>query len=144
MNQKSSLREVPQFVSGVLTGNKRNIQEDFARDEVSEHAKGLLFGNAFRLSPVNERAKFFTEKCVSAAKRVGAALIRTPDMFGPAKYLKENSLDTDYAEKCRKAIFIAAGDVVIFPIPPVTETLTDPKIEGPSGAALSPDVEPQE
>ena len=30
MNQKSSLREDPQFVSGVLTGNNRKAAEEFA------------------------------------------------------------------------------------------------------------------
>ena len=53
---------------------ERNLNEDFDREEVKEHAKGLMFGNAFRLKPVLERGDFFTEKCVSAAKRIGAAL----------------------------------------------------------------------
>jgi hypothetical protein len=37
---------------------ERNLQEDFERDEVNEHAKGLLFGNAFRLKPLHEREEF--------------------------------------------------------------------------------------
>jgi len=97
---------------------ERNLQEDFARDEVTEHAKGILFGNAFRLLPVDDRAEFFTTKCISASKRISAALVRTPDLFGPAKYLKENPSDAEYAKKCREAIFSAAGEIVAFPLPP--------------------------
>lgn len=97
---------------------ERNLQEDFARDEVTEHAKGILFGNAFRLLPVGDRPEFFTVKCLSASKRIGAALVRTPDLFAPAKYLNENPSDVDYATKCREAIFSAAGEIVSFPPPP--------------------------
>lgn len=100
---------------------ERNLGEDFARDDVTEYAKGLLFGNAYRLKPVNQRGAYFTEKCASAAKRVGAALIRTSDLFVPAKYLSENPSDHDYAKKCREVIFATSGDVVAFPPPPVVE-----------------------
>jgi hypothetical protein len=97
---------------------ERNLQEDFARDEITEHAKGVLFGNAFRLTPVSERGDFFTAKCLSASKRIGAALVKTPDLFAPAKYLKENG-DNAYAVLCRRAIFSASGGVVSFPSPPI-------------------------
>ena len=96
---------------------ERNLQEDFARDEITEHAKGVLFGNAFRLVPIGERGDFFTIKCLSASRRICAALVRTPDLFVPARYLKENP-DSAYAESCRKVIFSASGDLVSFPPPP--------------------------
>jgi len=96
---------------------ERNIQEDFARDEVSDYAKAVLFGNAFRLKPLSERENYFTEKCISAARRVGAALVRTPDLFEPIKYLQENS-DAAYAAACRRAIIETEGDVVTFPAVP--------------------------
>jgi hypothetical protein len=101
---------------------ERNLQEDFARDDIHEYAKGLLFGNAFRLVPINKRGNFFTEKCISAAKRVGVALIRTTDLFVAAKYLKENPSDVVYAKRCREVIFNTAGAVVAFPPPPSGET----------------------
>jgi hypothetical protein len=101
---------------------ERNLNEDFERDEVTEHAKGLMFGNAYRLKPIPDRGEFFTEKCVSAAKRIGAALIRTPDLFAPARYLKENPGDQGYAKKCRESIFVTAGAIVVFPEPPIVET----------------------
>lgn len=101
---------------------ERNLQEDFARDDVTEYAKGVLFGNAFRLLPIEERENFFTEKCISAAKRVKVALVRTPDIFAPAKYLKRSPGDAAFAKLCREAIFRSDGDVVVFPATPVTET----------------------
>lgn len=91
-----------------------NIHEDLSRDEVAEPAKGVLFGNAFRLSPPVERACFFTTKCVSAAKRSGIALVQTPDLFVVAKALKSKP-SKRFATACRKAIFAAAGSVVSFP-----------------------------
>jgi hypothetical protein len=65
-----------------------------------------------------DRDAFFTEKCISAARRIGAALIRTPDLFAPAKYLRENALDLEYAAKCREAILSTKGSIVVFPLPP--------------------------
>jgi hypothetical protein len=123
---------------------ERNLNEDFEREEVTEHAKGLLFGNAFRLKPVAERGDFFTDKCVSAAKRIGAALIRTPDLFHPAKYLRENPGDKEYAKKCRESIFSTVGSIVDFPKVPTAETITSPEIlqsELPSTAAAN--IEPE-
>ena len=101
---------------------ERNIQEDFSHEDVTDYAKGVLFGNAFRLLPLQDRGEFFTAKCVSAAKRAKAALVRTPDLFAPAKYLKENPDDVEYTKQCREAIFRANGEVVVFPPPPVIET----------------------
>jgi len=100
---------------------ERNLQEDFARGDVTDYAKAVLFGNGYRLLPLSERSKFFTDKCMSAAKRVRAALVRTPDLFAPAKYLKENPADAHYAKQCREAIFRAEGEMVTFPAPPVGE-----------------------
>jgi len=93
-----------------------NLQEDFAREEVSAYAKGVLFGNAFRLVPPNERGAFFTEKCLAAAKRAGLALVRTPDLFDVAKYVKNANNET-YKQKCRQAIKNTNGDIVEFPPP---------------------------
>jgi hypothetical protein len=93
---------------------ERNLHEDFARESISEMAKGVLFGNAFRLLPIAERQEFFTDKCLSAAKRVGAALVRTPDLFTVVQTLKDRWSD-DYAQECRRAILMAQGTIVIFP-----------------------------
>jgi hypothetical protein len=58
-----------------------NINEDFEREGVNEHAKGILFGNGFRFTPPNERGEQFTEKCLKNAQRLGTALVRTSDLY---------------------------------------------------------------
>jgi hypothetical protein len=98
---------------------ERNLQEDFARDDVHEYAKGVLFGNAERLTTLDARSDAFTVKCMSAAKRAHVALVRTSDLFDPVRYLKTHS-DSEYAAACRKEIFGADGEVVRFPVPPVS------------------------
>jgi hypothetical protein len=93
---------------------ERNINEDFAREEVATPAKGVLFGNAHRRVPPGQRGEFFTEKVITSARRTDSALIRTPDLFTVARYLK-NTPDEKFATECRKAIATTAGGVVIFP-----------------------------
>ena len=100
---------------------ERNLQEDFARDGITAYAKGILFGNPERLTAPDARGEAFTQKCLTAARRVGIALVRTPDLFEPARYLRENR-DPDYAEACRHAIMETAGEVVVFPAPPIGVT----------------------
>lgn len=106
---------------------ERNIHEDFERDDVQEYAKGVLFGNAYRLTPPEEREEAFTTKCFTAAKRTSYALVRTPDLFAPARYLKENPKDEKFAMRCREAILNTDGAVVVFPDAPggAAETVAD-------------------
>ena len=95
---------------------QRNLGEDLRRDEVEEMAIGVLFGNAFRLRPIEERDDFFTQKVKSAAKASNVALVRTSDLFKVARALKNNS-DPSFAQACREAIRDGVGAVVIFPEP---------------------------
>jgi hypothetical protein len=101
-----------------MTQLERNLQEDFAREDVEAFAKGVLFGNAYRLTELSERDYFFTTKCHSAAKRTGVALVRTPDLFAPAVYMLEHPNDTKFATQCREAVYESSGEVVQFPAPP--------------------------
>ena len=95
-----------------------NVLEDLSRDEVSEPAKAVLFGNAYRLRAPSERpAEHFTSKCVSAAQRNGTALVRTSDLFTVAKALSDN-FDEEYAAACRAEILNTNGREVEFPAPP--------------------------
>jgi hypothetical protein len=96
---------------------ERNINEDFEREEVTEHAHGVLFGNAYRLTPLIERGDFFTDKCISAAKRMGTALVRTPDLFEVGRYLR-SSQDEEFAARCRNSILNTKGGIVCFPTVP--------------------------
>lgn len=99
----------------------RNISEDFARDDVEEMATGVLFGNPFRLTPPEEREEAFTRKVVTFAKTVSLVLVRTPDLFAAARFVK-NTGDMAFAERCRKAIAAARGAVVEFPEPDRVES----------------------
>lgn len=98
---------------------ERNLQEDFARDEVTAYARGVLFGNNERLTAPEGRGQAFTDKCLTAAKRLEIALVRTPDLFEPARYLRETP-DPIYAALCRNAVLETGGDVVALPTPPVS------------------------
>ena len=95
-----------------------NIQEDFSREEVEEMARGVLFGNAYRLTPPADRPDpHFTEKCATAARSNGTALVRTCELFEVARSLVDNP-DEAFAAACRKAIFDASGQEVRFPVHP--------------------------
>ncbi len=85
-----------------------NIHEDLQRDEVTTPAKGVLFGNGYRLTPPAERDIAFTEKCVTAAQSSSTALVATQDLFRAARYLADQE-DASYATECRKAILNANG-----------------------------------
>jgi len=106
-----------------LSQLERNIHEDFSREEVTEYANGVLFGNGYRLLAPEKRQELFTDKCMTGAKRAGVSLIGTPDLFEPARYLVEND-DKLYAERCRKAILDGKGTVVKFPVPRSSESKT--------------------
>jgi hypothetical protein len=98
-----------------------NIHEDFDREGVTEPAKAVLFGNAIRLTPPKERGGFFTEKCMTAAKRIGCALVRTTDLFEVARCLADTP-SAEFAQQCRRSILNANGEVVVFPSPSASET----------------------
>ena len=102
-----------------ITQLERNIAEDFAREDVTQYARGVLFGNPQRLTPPDDRALGFTEKCLQSADRNKFALVLTFTMFSSAAYL-EATANADYAAACRGAIFSAEGQIVQFPPVPHT------------------------
>ena len=87
-----------------------NIHEDLQREEVTKPAKGVLFGNGFRLTPLNQRDVQFTEKCISAAQSSSTALLATAELFRAIHALLTNP-DEDYAKSCRTAILDGVGVV---------------------------------
>jgi hypothetical protein len=97
-----------------------NVHEDLQREEVTKPAKGVLFGNGFRLSPLNERETQFTEKCISAAQSSSTALLATAELFRAVHALLTNP-NEDYATLCRKAILAGVG-VVSLPTLQAVET----------------------
>lgn len=94
-----------------------NIGEDFERDEVEQPAKGLLFGNGFRLSAPGEREEQFTAKSLTNAARLGSALIRTMDLYAVALHLLDHPDDEAFRIACRAAIEETSGGIVAFPEP---------------------------
>ncbi|MBM2710276.1 hypothetical protein JQK88_03325 [Mesorhizobium caraganae] len=93
-----------------------NVHEDFEREDVKKIAKGVLFGNGYRLLPIEEREEPFTDKCLSASTASSTALVSTPDLFLVAQYLSDNA-DSDFAKKCRLAISSTVGRVCFPPVP---------------------------
>lgn len=93
------------------------LNADFAREEVTEKAFGILFGNPERFISPESRKLDFTAKCKSGAEREKIALVKTSDLFLVSKYLSENKNET-YKQKCRLAIHNQLGKIVVFPKPP--------------------------
>lgn len=93
-----------------------NIHEDLEREGVLEPAKGILFGNAYRLTEPDKRDESFTEKCKTSAVSMSFGLVSTPELFRVARHLS-NCADEDFARACREALVKTSGEVV-FPATP--------------------------
>lgn len=93
---------------------RRNVDEDFQRDEVEFPATGVLFGNGFRLESPATRGECFTEKVVKSAPTLGIALVRTSDLFEATKIALETG-DEEFSLQCRRAIADSVGEIVQFP-----------------------------
>lgn len=92
-----------------------NLREDLQRDDVTVQARGILFGNAHRLTRPSDRPnECFTRKCLDAAKLDGTILIRTCDLFVVANYLSCTE-DSRFAAACRDSIIRSNGSEVEFP-----------------------------
>jgi len=93
-----------------------NIHEDLQREEVSIPAKGILFGNAHRLTPPKDRPPEFTDKCISSAGSMSYGLISTSSLYSAAQYLA-NSKNERFARECRLAMIEQTGLVALPAIP---------------------------
>ena len=93
-----------------------NVHEDLQREEVKSPAKGVLFGNGYRLTPPTDRKIQFTDKCVTAAQSSSTALIATIELYVAAQHLAEQNND-QYAKLCREKILAGVG-LVTLPQPP--------------------------
>lgn len=98
-----------------------NVHEDFEREDVQQLAKGVLFGNPFRLLPLEHRDEPFTEKCLTASSVSGIALVSTPDLFSVSKYIFDNA-DAEFSTECRRAILNGSGRI-LFPTVPTSEEI---------------------
>lgn len=91
-----------------------NIQEDFRREDITDSAVGILFGNGFRNTDPEKRKGEFSDKCIRNAEESGAILVRTSDLFKVASHVRESE-DKKFAEKCRRTILESRGKIVKFP-----------------------------
>lgn len=110
-----------------------NLDEDFERPEVERRASGILFGNGFRLTEPSMRDTQFTEKCLNNAKRTSTILIQTADMYESTRYLADSPSDAAFKRQCRIAISKSLGEIVKFPVPPDSQTITETKSSENSG-----------
>ena len=94
-----------------------NILEDVDREDVSEPAKGVLFGNAFRFQNPSEREDCFTKKCVMTSKATSIALVDTCKLFKAARYQLIHKND-DFARDVRQRMLTTNG-LVEFCLPDV-------------------------
>jgi hypothetical protein len=104
-----------------------NIHEDLLRDSVEAPAKPVLFGNAHRLVPLEDRGDAFTEKCVASALTMNTALVFTPDLFLAVQNYVE-SQDSEFTTACRQAILSSVGRVT-FPVPATRATTRENESE---------------
>ena len=108
-----------------------NLHEDLQREEVTSPAKGVLFGNSFRLTPPMERSPdTFTEKCILAAKSNGTALVSTSQLFFAAQYLTRTDAP-EYAAACRTVLMNGSG---VVDLPPPPEIARDVAADAQGGA----------
>ena len=96
-----------------------NIYEDFQREDITEIASGILFGNGFRMLDPKQRDTQFTDKCLINAKRLKTVLVQTSDLYPIATYLQDHPEDENFKEKCRGVLENASGDIAVFPLPPI-------------------------
>lgn len=93
-----------------------NAYEDKYKDS---NPIGILFGNAFRLKPLEEREEeHFTKYCIKRAKKRDIILIKTSDLFFVIKNIKncdDEKIRNDYKKKCREEILNSVGNIVTFP-----------------------------
>ena len=103
-----------------------NILQDSYRDGGREAAKGILFVNAYRLEPPENRKDTFNANCKNKAVLDSIALVATKDLFPVVHYLSshaEEAAKQDYARACREVLASGSGEIT-FPAPPPASTKT--------------------
>lgn len=98
-----------------------NIHEDLQRDEVTAPAKGILFGNGYRLTEPKSRPQQFTDKCIASAVATSVGLLCTDQLYEAVKYLSDVT-DETYARACRMAMINGVG-LVDLPAPPASDNV---------------------
>jgi len=92
----------------------RVIDEDFNENDI--YSEGVLIGNAYRFTLPNDRKDQFTNKVRIAAKRKEFGLLTTIELFNVVVRILKNPSNEDFKIACRKAILIAKGKEIMFPV----------------------------
>lgn len=92
----------------------RCLNEDFDRAEISEFAKGILFGNPFRMTPLAERPEGFTNKVVIAAERSAISLVYTYQIFDVLRRARATA-SLDEASAFMSALVDHPGGLFLWP-----------------------------
>jgi hypothetical protein len=92
----------------------RNLTEYLSKEEVTDPAKGILFGNGYRLTEPKDREIGFTDKCIKVSLHSNIVLVHTHELFPIVNYLNENT-DDSFKLLCRKALLQTASGIVKFP-----------------------------
>ena len=93
-----------------LSQLERIMAEDYERPEVSEYARGILVGNAYRLTAPSERGPPFTDKVLSAAERRGILLVDTNELFSVCRAAING--DEKLRQRARETLVKAQGGQV--------------------------------
>ena len=90
----------------------RVIDEDFNLH--GTYPEGILIGNPFRLSPLNQRKDPFTDKIKIAAVRKKFGLLTTVELFKAVTKVLENPQDGELKKKVRIALLNSNGAEIKF------------------------------
>lgn len=113
------------FIGEIEGKDKRAIDKDKIDQLVSNVAqfseyqkdcipsRGFLFGNGYRLVPLEERGIGFTEGAIKTAKNLNCVLIETKDLYEIAKNLQEG-INEECCKKIRNLIIGAESGVLDF------------------------------
>ncbi len=93
-----------------------NIHEDLDQEDVKSPAKGILFGNGYRLKKLEDRKELFTKKCITSAETTSIGLLATSDLYVMAKHFVDYP-DNKFAKECRELLINKVG-IIIPPILP--------------------------
>ncbi|MCO5070142.1 MAG: hypothetical protein M9944_02900 [Rhizobiaceae bacterium] len=93
-----------------------NVHEDLQREEVDQPAKGILFGNGYRLTKPGERETQFTDKCITTSTSMSYGLVSTDRLYTAAQYLS-GTPDEEFARRCRVAMIEMTGIVILPDVP---------------------------
>lgn len=99
-------------INQLCTHEATYIEENGVAEEVT--TSKVLFGNAFANIPPEQREEYFGQHVYKIAKLQKIKLVRTPDLFTAALYIK-NSGDKEYARQCYELFFDEKYGVIEFP-----------------------------